>query len=194
MWRDPVRSANHKNVDRQLNGTTGERKRSHHSSFFHWSNCLQIVTSALWECGRSLDKKPRDLQILHILFRLKRIGVSLKYSFGLITELYTSQSVAAQSVHARPERGHRKVLLVDAESGGQARKIGAAPCRLHGDVPVREAPWQSQEAGRGVATGRSCWPKRCHALAEQQCQRGAGPFSREPAAQVTINFYYFPAF
>lgn len=156
-------------------------------SFHPRSNCLQIVTSARWV--------PKDLQILQF-FYIQYISVFAKYiylyvhicfSLVLVTELHTSQSVAAQPLYEGPKRGHRQVILVDAQPGGQARQVCAPPCRFHGDVPVREAARQGQEAGGGTASGGRGGPQRCHALAQQQRQRGAGSLSRESAPQVTIN-------
>lgn len=104
----------------------------------------------------------------------------------VLAEFHQAQFVAAQSVHARAERGNWQIILVDAQSGGKAGQIGETPRRLHGDVALREAPRPGQKARRGPATGRRCRSQRCHALAQQQRQRGTRSLSRESTAQVTI--------
>lgn len=127
------------------------------------------------------------IQYISVFAKYIYLYVHICFSLVLVTELHTSQSVAAQPLYEGPKRGHRQVILVDAQPGGQARQVCAPPCRFHGDVPVREAARQGQEAGGGTASGGRGGPQRCHALAQQQRQRGAGSLSRESAPQVTIN-------
>lgn len=43
----------------------------------------------------------------------------------LFIEFHPTQSIPAQPLYACPERGHRKVLVVDAEPGCEAGQVGA---------------------------------------------------------------------
>nr|AAL09043.1 FKHR protein [Drosophila melanogaster] len=150
-----------------------------------------------WQSGMAVDKTwiiggdPVSATCRDSVSPISRSNGPMKYAYLIrddsvswgSNELHTSQSVAAQPLYEGPKRGHRQVILVDAQPGGQARQVCAPPCRFHGDVPVREAARQGQEAGGGTASGGRGGPQRCHALAQQQRQRGAGSLSRESAPQ-----------
>lgn len=92
-----------------------------------------------------------------------------KFIVILFIEFHPAQSLAAQPVHARPERGHGQVLLVDAEPGRETRQVGATESCVHGDVQVREAARACKEAGGGApqwpVDGNGRCAERCHAVA-----------------------------
>lgn len=93
----------------------------------------------------------------------------IKFIVILFIEFHPAQFIITQSIHARPERGHGQIILVDAQSGREAGQIGAKTSRVHGNFQVREAPRTSKETGGGAAErpndrdGRH--PKRCHSVA-----------------------------
>ena len=77
-----------------------------------------------------------------------RLNFVVNLLFDLIlTELDPAQLVAAQPFHARPERRHRQILVVDDQSGRQTGQIRPPEGHLHGDVKVREEARPRQEEG-----------------------------------------------
>lgn len=78
----------------------------------------------------------------------------IKFIVILFIEFHPAQFIIAQSIYARPERGHRQVLVVDAEPGRETRQVGAEAGRIHGDVQIREATRTGEETGRGAEE----WP------------------------------------
>lgn len=84
-------------------------------------------------------------------------------------ELHPPQPLPPQPLHARPERRHRQVLVVDDQPRREAGQGGQAPGHQHGDPEVREEAGPGQEEGGGPA-------QRGHPVPELLCPvRGPGP-------------------
>lgn len=65
-----------------------------------------------------------------------------------VAELDTTQSLVAQPFHEGPERRHRQIVVVDDQPRRQARQVGEAKGRVHGNETVREAAGSCEEKGR----------------------------------------------